>query len=523
MPFSIFALAFAAVLGGCSPRSDAPKIAHSGLLRLAISSEPHSLNPIFSQSIPDNDIVRLMFDPLVAADPAGHLIPALAAEVPARENGGISADGLTITYRLRRDVRWHDGVPFTSADVAFSARAVLDPHSNVQSRRGYDVIASIATPDKYTVRFRLKQRFAPFVATVFSESDSPYYIIPQHVRNAAIEHSVFGTSPVGTGPFKFINWRRADALEFAANDDYFRGPPKLRRITIRFDPDENTEITQLRAGEIDGVLNIGANAAALLKDVPGVHVVATPVNGYYGLMFNVRRFSDPRIRHAIAQAIDAAGFRARIVHGYYGSTVADLPSFLWAFDSALHPIAYDPAGARALLGAAGYSPQHRLKLDLAIIAAFRTHQSWAVQLQAELKPLGIDVRIHPYLGQVFGAPAGENGILSTGRYDAAIYGWTAGIDPDDSGQFMCDQRPPVGYNDAFYCNPQMDAAQRVALDRYDQPSRKRAYATIERLLLRDVPIVFVAGGAELTALRDDMHGFSPNPVTMTAFAERWSW
>jgi len=229
-----------------------------------------------------------------------------------------------------------------------------------------------------------------------------------------------------------------------------------------------------------------------------------------------------RVRRALAEAIDGAAFRTNIVHGYYGPTAGDLPSFLWAADSNLHPIPYDPADARKLLKAAGYSPLHPLKLDLAIITGFRTYESWSVLLQAELRPYGVDVQIHRYLGQLFAAPATEHGILAGGRYDAAVYGWTAGIDPDDSSQFMCDQRPPVGFNDAFYCDPEMDAAQRIALGNYDQPVRKRAYATIERLLQRDVPIVFVANTAQLTVLHNDLHGFAPNSVTMTSFAEQWS-
>jgi peptide/nickel transport system substrate-binding protein len=509
-------------VAGCSSVAPKTTATERGTMRLAITSEPHSLNPIYIQSIPDNDVLRLMYDPLIAADKAGNLVPALARSVPSRGNGGISADGLTITYHLRHDVLWHDGKPFTSADVAFSVRTVLDPKNNVVSRRGYDAIASVATPDAYTVRFRLKHRFAPFVATVFSESDSPYYIVPAHLPDSARERGPFSTNPVGTGPFSFVSWRRNDALELISNDAYYRGKPKLRGVVIRFVPNENTEIAQIRAGEIDGVLNIGANAAALLKDVARVNIVATPANGYYGVMFNTRRVADVRVRRALAMAIDARAFRERIVHGYYGPAAGDIPSFLWAYDPSVRPIAYDPAGARALLTAAGYSPQHPLDFDLAIITGFRTHQEWAVQLQAALRPLGVNVQIHPYLGQVFAAPAAEHGILAGGQYDGAIYGWYSGVDPDNSSQFLCDQRPPAGYNDSFYCNAQMDAAQKIALDNYDRPARKRAYATIERLLLRDVPIAFVATPTEITILASAVTGYSPNPVCPTAFAERWS-
>ena len=142
-------------------------------------------------------------------------------------------------------------------------------------------------------------------------------------------------------------------------------------------------------------------------------------------------------------------------------------------------------------------------------------------MQAELRAVGLDVRIHPYLGNVFDAPPAEGGILPRGRYDIAFYGWYAGMDPDDSGQFTCDQRPPNGYDHSFYCSAEMDAAQRDALASYEQPVRKRAYARIESLLLRDVPIDFLASPVAISALLDDLTGFSPTLVTQAANAQRW--
>ncbi len=129
--------------------------------------------------------------------------------------------------------------------------------------------------------------------------------------------------------------------------------------------------------------------------------------------------------------------------------------------------------------------------------------------------------MHAYLGNVFDAPAALGGVLPSGRYDLAFYGWYAGMDPDDSTQFTCDQRPPAGYDDSFYCGAEMDAAQREAVGSYDTAVRKRAYAHIERLLLRDVPIAFLGSPVAISALRDGVGGFSPTLVTQSANAQRW--
>ncbi|HTW85757.1 MAG TPA: ABC transporter substrate-binding protein [Candidatus Sulfotelmatobacter sp.] len=518
---ALLAAMLLAALAGCVGRAAQPLPPDE--LRLAISTEPHSLDPILAESIQDNEIDRLVFDPLIACDAQGRPVPALAVAVPTRQNGGISADGTRITYRLRHGVRWSDGRPFTAADVLASFRAVMDPRNPVQTRHGYDQVVRVETPDPYTVVFRLRRPFAPFVGTVFAESDAPYYLAPAALLHGPLTRSTLGSAPVGTGPYRLVRWVRGDRLELAANPRYWGGAPSIPRISVHFIPDENSQLVGLRTGELDAVIGISANAAAGATDIPHVHVATAPLNAYYGIMMNTARAptNDLRVRRGIAEAMDAAAFRANVTHGLYAPAIADLPVALWAADRQLPPIRHDPADARRLFAAAGYGPSHPLALDLAIIGNYHTHQVEAVALQSELHALGVEVHIHPYVGNQYDAPPESGGILSRGRYDIAIYGWYAGMDPDDSGQFMCDQRPPNGYDHSFYCSAAMDAAQRDALRSYDEPARRAAYARVEALLLRDVPIAFLASPVAISAIRDDLTGFSPTLVTQDAGAQRW--
>jgi peptide/nickel transport system substrate-binding protein len=503
-----------------------PSGSGAGTLRLAIAYEPRSLVPMLAQSIQDNEILRLIYDPLIACDRFGRPVPALAAVVPTHANGGISADGRTITYRLRRGVHWHDGTTFSSRDVAASFHAVMDPQSVVQSRHGYDVVERVETPDDATVRFRLKRPFAPFVGTIFAESDAPYYLAPAHLlRRGSLAQSSLGSAPVGTGPFRLTRWARGDRIELVANDRYWDRRPAIGRIVVRFIPDENTQIVGLRSGDLDGIIGLSANAAATARGIARVRIATSALNAYWGVMMNNapgRPTSDVRVRRALAAAIDATSFRNNVTHGFYAPTIADLPPVLWAAERTLRPIPHDLSAARGLLAAAGYGPTHQLVLELAILQASQTHRVESVALQGELKPLGVDVRIHPYLGHVFDAPPSQGGILTRGRYDIALYGWYAGMDPDNSGQFMCDQRPPNGYDHSFYCSAEMDAAQRAALGSYDERIRRRAYARIEALLLRDVPIAFLGSPVAISALREELRGFAPSLVTQTANAQRWT-
>jgi peptide/nickel transport system substrate-binding protein len=331
-------------------------------------------------------------------------------------------------------------------------------------------------------------------------------------------------APVGTGPYRVVRWLRGDRLELAANETYWAGRPAISRIDLRFVPDENSELVGLRSGELDGIIGLSANVAPQARALPHVRVVTTPVNAYWAIMMNTASgpTADVRVRRAIAAAADAAAFRRNVTHGSYRSAIADLPAVLWAADPSLRPIRHDAAHARELLAAAGYGPARRMPLEFAIYLGSQTVRAEAIALQSELRPLGIDAHVHGYLSDVFDAPPSQGGILSRGRYDIAAYGWFAGMDPDDSGQFTCAERPPAGYNHSFYCNAEMDAAQREALRTYDPTARRRAYSRIEALLLRDVPLAFLGSPVKVSALRDDLHGFAPSLTTQTANANRWT-
>jgi peptide/nickel transport system substrate-binding protein len=495
-------------------------------LRVAMGFVPRTLNPLLSTQTGENMLAALFADKLVTVDAHGNFVPDLAKEVPTQENGDISADGLTVRYRLRENVKWHDGVAFTSKDIKFTFDAVMNPNNDIISRHGYDVVQSVETPDDYTVVFHLKRKFAPFVATVFGESDSPYEIIPEHIlgKEKSINQVAFNSAPIGTGPFKFVRWLRGDHLEFTRNDDYFLGKPKIKDVIVKLIPDENTLVTQTRTHEIDWFFEATVNAYKSLRDLPDVHVVLTPFNGYYGLMFNNGRgpTRDVRVRKAILYAIDKAQLARNLTFGAADVATQDIPSFLWGYDKALAPTPYNVQAAKAYLADAGYGPNHRLSLELFYDQSSVLGKLAAVQVQETLHDLGIDVHIHSQLTSLLYAGYGANGTLSRGKYDLALYPWIAGIDPDDSAQFTCGNIPPQGYNQSYYCSKAMDAAEEAALNTYDQTARSIAYARTQQQLAKDVPMDFLFWQRQVQAVNPDLHGFDPNPVTEDWDIYRWS-
>ncbi len=495
-------------------------------LRVISGNVPRTLNPLLATQTVEASIARLTTDILVSADAKGNFVPRLAREVPTHENGGISADGKTITYHLRSGVLWHDGVPFTSRDVRFSYDAIMNKNNDVISRHGYDLITRVDTPDPLTVVFHLKAPFAPFISVIFGESDSPYAIVPEHLlaKYKSIDNIPYNSAPVGTGPFKFVRWIRGDRIEFVRNDKYYLGKPKIEKIIWRLVPDENTEVQLMRTHEADWMYETTVGAYKTIKDKPEVTIVLPDVNGYEALMMNSGKgpTADVRIRRAIAMAIDKTRLANELTYGAGTVATGDLPAFMWAFDPSVKNLPYAPDAAAKAMAALGYTPQKPLQLDLVYEQSAAVNRALLVQIQSALKPIGIDVHGRAQLSSIIYGGYSAGGTLSTGRYQMAFYQWYAGIDPDNSAQFLCANRPPNGYDHSFYCSPAMDAAQAEALGSYENAKRKPAYGKIEALLVHDVPLDFFWWFRNVQVLNPDLHGFNPNPVVETWDISTWS-
>ena len=512
-------------LAACSRGTPQRPASDRETLRIAVQQDAKTLNPILASNTVDGFIQRFMFEPLLSANPQGDPVPMLAAQVPSRANGGISADGLTITYHLRTDARWTDGVAVSAGDVRFSWQAIMSPNNNAVSRHGYDDVARIDVPNAHTAVVHLKKPFAPFINTFFAESDQPYEIVPMHVlaRYPSLNQIAFNSRPnVTDGPFRFRRWMHGDEIVMTANDAFFMGKPHLRRVEIHIVPDENTSINLLRTHAIDYMYEASIVTYPGLSGVPGVHRVWVSTNGYEGMVLNMKRkpLNDPRVRLAIAYAIDKPRLVRELTYGQEKLATEDIPDWMWAFNPHIASTPYDPVKARALLRSAGV----KLPLNIVMVTetANVTHKREAVLLQSMLRDVGIKVEVKTYPGDLLYAPAGAGGIVNGGHFDIALWPWYAGIDPDDSSQFTCANIPPHGYNEARYCNPAMETLQNRALTQYARPARARAYRGIEALLARDNPVIVFWWQRQQEALGVNLKGFAPNPVEESWNAWQWS-
>lgn len=532
----------AVVAGGCSKvsTSGAGGGRHSwtipGRLRVAVQSDLKNLNPLLNSNTTDVFVDRLMFEPLVTADPKGNPLPMLAVQVPTTENGGITRDGLTITYHLRKNARWTDGVPVTSTDVKWSWQAIMNPNNNVVSRHAYDYIGAIDTPDAQTVVVHLKRKFSPFVDSFFAESDQPYMIAPAHVlsKYANLNQVAFNSNPsVSDGPFKFVQWARGDHITVTRNDGFFMGRPGLDRIDIKIVPDEDTSVNLLRTHGLDFMFQASQQTYEALRQLADITIVWVNVNGYQSYQFNVShpQLADPRVRQAIAHAVDKNEIIRTLTYNTQTVATEDIPSWMWAFNPAVRSYPHDPVAARRLLREAGWSvgPDgvmvkngERLSLTIVTNNSNVTRRRESLELQAMLRDVGIETQIKYYPGDVLFAPAGMGGILQLGKFDISLAGWYAGIDPDDSTQLTCENFPPGGYNYSRYCSHEMQRLQQIALTHYDRASRQAAYFAIQQLLARDNPFIYNYWIRQMEPISVDFKGFDPNPVVESWNAWQWT-
>jgi len=495
-----------------------------GTLRIGINTAPTNLNPIYSTAGTEAFVESLVFDGLVYALPDGTIEPVLATTVPTTANGGISHDGLTITYHLRHDVHWQDGAPFTSADVAFTQAAIMNPANNVVVRQPYDHVVRIDTPDRFTVIVHLKAPYAPFVINWNASAVLPAHLLAgKHDLN----NDPFNGAPIGTGAFRMTRWDRGNSISLTANPAYFDGPPGLQRIEVVLFPDTAPEEIAIRTHQIDWLFEPDAPAAAQLENDPDVRIERLDVNEEDGVYINVTRalMRDVRVRRALSLAIDRAGLAAKLGHGYLVAATGDIPSFLWAYDSSLRA-PYDPARARALLDAAGWKPGAdgirtrngtRLTLTYLFATGLPLQAGYAVQIAASLRAIGVDVQLKSLAPNILYA---SNGPGFGGDFDLSYTPWYGLPDPDDSQLFLCANVAPRGNNWSRWCNPEFEKWTTIALTHVDRATRKAAYAHVERVILDDVPEIVTDWRIDAEPISIDLRGFRDHDTYARPY--RWS-
>jgi peptide/nickel transport system substrate-binding protein len=473
---------------------------------LAIEDEPNSLNTI--RNTPFGwQLGPLTQGYLFLVDERGALVPDRALALPTRGNGGISADGRTITYRIRTG-RWSDGAPFGAQDVGFTIDALRNPRTAVPDTSAVADVAGWSAPRPDTLVVRLRQPSAPFVASFLTiGANDPFAILPRHIagRYASLDRSSLDTDPVGLGPFRLAHWQRGERLTFVRNPYYWRGPAASSRIDVAIVPNAQTRLVLARTGELD-VTEVTGFGVDVARTVPNATIVGRTTNVVDFLQLNLHSpaLRDVRVRRAIAMAIDRAKLAAAV---YRGTLVPSNGVQLDPQFAAVRQLPrYDPAGAAAVL-----RPRH-VELDFAIAGDWRNSAGAAVQIASQLEAAGVTVHIRSYTEAEFWGPKDRDGILEGARYDLALTSWSPTLDPDRSYLFGCRATPPGGGNSMFFCDPAYDADEAAGARVYDPALRAPYYRDAGDRLVAELPIIPLGFERRTYLVTASLAGFRPNPV-----------
>ena len=330
----------------------AQDIVPGGDLRAALTGEPDVLDPATSSIYTGAQVYEGIFSKLIDIDADGNFVADLATD-------WTQTDETTWSFTLRDGVTFHNGEAFTSEDVKYSFERILDPATASAYAGLYSQIDSIETPDPMTVVFHLSSPFGPFLTNMATNG--------QIVNRTAIETGDPARGPVGTGPFKFVEWVQGDHITMTRNDDYYEdGHPYLDTITFRFLPVDQSRITALTSGELDWVDAIPLQLVPSLSQDERFNYVTSPVAGipdYLAMNTAVPPFDDVRVRQAVALAVDRAAIRAVAYLGTGELGLTEMPTgSVWYDDTGIFAAERDLDRARELLAEAGYpdGSEHRI-------------------------------------------------------------------------------------------------------------------------------------------------------------------
>ncbi len=506
---------------------EAAEPVRGGKLVIATQQDPITLLGAVSMHLHTHIISDTMFNGLVRQrgnrpDP----FPDLA------EKWQISPDGKTYTFYLVKNVLWHDGQPFTSADVKFSIEEVLLKH-HPAGKLLFGAIDRVETPGPYTAVIELKYPYAPLMTWLMFRYFST--IIPKHIYEGTdIKKNPYNFRPIGTGPFKFKEYVKGSHVRVVRNDNYFRnGQPYLDEIIIRIIPDSTSMLSAFETGEINYMSwGVPRHSLARLEKLPDVKVdiETVPENGALWTRFNLRHeaLGQLKVRQAMAYATDK---KEILKKAFYGQGIVaesfinpENPFTRWAYNPGSPVYEYNPAKANALLDEAGFERKLngmrfsiRQFTSASDVAAGKTNEI----LREQWRKVGIDLKVMPLEGTVF-----PELVYKKWDFDLAMGIWPFGPDPSLIGLHIHGRQIRPGLipgNIMGYRNGNVDALLDKAAATQDLKERAKMYGEISSIIAEDVPVMWFIFDKSVSVYHDRLVGLSTLAFrAIESYDEIWS-
>jgi peptide/nickel transport system substrate-binding protein len=523
----VVALLVAVLLGGCR-RDDGPlpeareagEPAYGDTIIQGSIGEPSTLIPALASDSASSDINGLVYSGLVRYD------KYLQIEGELAESWDISNDGLTITFHLRRGVTWHDGAPFTSADVLFTYQLMVDPNTPTAYADRYLQVAEAQAPDPYTFRVRYHE---PLASALISWGLAVH---PKHLLDGEdVTRSPLARSPIGTGPYRFVEWVGGQRVVLAANPDYFEGRPYIDRVIYRIVPDPSTMFLELQAGNID---QMGLTPLQYARQTDTAifqrrfNKYRYPASSYVYLGYNLRRplFQDKRVRQALTHAINRQELVDGVLLGLGQVATGPYKPGTWPHNPNVRDYPYDPQRALELLAEAGWRDttgdgwldKDGRTFSFTILTNQGNDQriKSGEIIQRRLSEIGIDVRLRVIEWASF-----LKEFVNPGNFDALIMGWTIPPDPDAYAVWHSGRTRPGELNFIGFENAEVDELLEKGRRTLDQDARKRYYDRFQEILAEEQPYTFLFVPDALPVVASRFRGIEPAPAGIGYNFIRW--
>lgn len=504
---------------GQATASAGAKPLYGGTLVTAQSSDPGILNPGITTSVPTHTVTGPLFNGLVGLDLKLQPTPDLALKWTA------SPDATSYSFDLAPNVSWHDGKPFSSADVKFTFEQILLKFSSRTRSALGDILDSIQTPDANSVVFKFKSPYSPFLALI-DKINAP--ILPQHLYDGQDpQTSAVNQHPIGTGAFKLSESVKGDHYTSLRNPQYFKaGQPYLDKIVARVIPDDSARELAFEHGEADFFSPDAANVARL-QQTSGVTVTHQGGEGFASLIdlaFNLDKqlLQNPQVRQAVAHAIDKEFVVQSVYSGQAKAATGPISSQLaWAYDPKVTMYAHDPAKANQLLDAAGLpkgAGGSRFKLVFPHEPAMT---KMAEVLADQLKQAGIELDT-----QQMERNAWIDRVYMKRDFDFSYTSFENGPDPDIGVKrmFVSSNIGPVPFsNEAAYRNPQVDQLFSQAAQVLDRDQRAKVYSQMLQIVTTDVPYIYLVETSSTYAFRNEFKGLADHSGKSNIYYEDAWW
>lgn len=512
-----------------------PPPAPTGRVVVGLSQEPTVFNPLMPHLEVDDGVDFSIFDALFRINPEGVIIPNLAVEVPSQDNGGISEDGLQWRIKVRDDVRWHDGTPFTAEDVKYTLELIVNPDFRAWRTTGHALVHDITVVSPTEITWRMEVAFAPYLSFL-----TETFIVPKHVLEtmADLNDNAFNQAPIGTGAFKWGKRVAGDHVELVANLDYFGEGPYIEQLIFKYIPDNTVLYTQFRSGDIDlvGQAYITPDNYAEAATLADRVVTLVPKASVETIYLNMERpqFKELAVREAIYLAIDREAIIDALNYGVPTVTETFMPKQSFYFNPELPKHEFNLQRAAQILDEAGWLPgadgiraKDGVRLAFANSTTAGAHLREQAQqfIQQTLAEIGIEMTIANLPSAVM---FGDFWALS--QFDTAISGITylIGADPDVTNRFHTKAiaaQGGRGSNNAQYSNPEVDALLEEGSRTFDPETRRAIYFKVQEIVRRDLPFLPLFANTSVFGHKAGLQGFVSNSNTRTEswHAAGWYW